>query len=147
MQSAGEGIATCTCINTLTVDPRETDKARSRLALVSSIPWPQPQPSPYAFPYVESPPGSQKSLHAGSVPHRRFSTPACGGFSGDVTTVVCTVQRSHLCTTVLPLKNDGGPTVERRYGHHRLNGAQFQRYGKNFLTRTVHPLQHTGGTF
>ena len=40
-------------------------------------------------------------------------------------------------TTVSPLKNDGGPTVEQRYGHHRLNGAQLQRYG-NFLTRTVH---------
>ena len=52
-------------------------------------------------------------------------TPACGGLSGDVTTVVCTVN-GRTSTTVSPLKNDGGPTVERRYGHH-LNGAQFQR--------------------
>ena len=54
-----------------------------------------------------------------------------------MTTVVCTVQRSHLCTTVSPLKKRRWANGRTTVGHHRLNGAQFQRYGKIFLTRTV----------
>ena len=77
-------------------------------------------------------------LYTRVVQHRR--TCACGGLSSDVTAVVCTVQRSHLSMTISPLKNDSGPTVKRRFGHHHLNGVQFQRYGKVFLTHTVYAL-------
>ena len=66
----------------------------------------------------------------------------CGGLSGDVTAVVCTVQRSHLSTTVSPLKNDSDPTVKRRFGHHRLDSAQFQWYGV-FLTHNVYTYIYT----
>ena len=56
-------------------------------------------------------------------------------------------RRDNRClhsSTVAPLYDRF--TVEKRrwangrttVGHHRLNGAQFQRYGKIFLTRTVH---------
>ena len=63
---------------------------------------------------------------------QRRGTCACGGLSGDVTAVVCTVQRSHLSTTISLLKNDGGVTVKQLFGHHLLNGMYFQRYGKFF---------------
>ena len=102
---------------------------------------------------VESPAGSQKSLHAGSVwtaislylytrVVQRRCTCTCSGVSGDMTAVVCTVQRSHLSTTVSPLKNDGGPTVKQRFGHHRLNCAQFNGM-ESFLTHTVYYIRTT----